>query len=254
MTTDTATKQTTLVTLILDRSGSMESCKEQVIAGFNDYLKTLKEDDADICLFTLVQFDLNMAPGRQDICEAVYMGEAVANVAPLTAATYQPRGSTPLYDAVGMTIQRIDGAHVKFDRALIIIMTDGHENASAEWDKEKLHALIQEKEALGNWSFVFLGANQNAWDEASKFGAGTTVTANSQSYSTHATATTFAAVADATTQYRVAKATQTAAFFGPRPVNTAPAPVLSQPAQPEPPKKTTTPPNPFLMKGKKDTK
>lgn len=218
------TKKTTLINLILDRSGSMSACAPQVISGFNEYLLGLQKDDSDVCLFSMVQFDLPDAgvarfdrPARVDrqICETLYLAEPVKNVKPLTPDTYQPRGMTPLYDAIGMTITQVDKAGAKFDRCITVIMTDGQENSSKEWDKKRIGDLITAKEALGNWTFVFLGADQNAWGEASKFAAaGTTLVSNSISYHSRATAVAFASVGQATAAYRAEDAVKTNAFFG----------------------------------------
>ncbi len=64
------------------------------------------------------------------------------------------------------------------DRYIVITFTDGHENASREWTKEKVAALLKEREALGNWTFAFFGAEIDAWGEAGDMGyaAGNTST------------------------------------------------------------------------------
>ena len=46
---------------------------------------------------------------------------------------------------------------------LCVIITDGHENASQEFSLETIKKLISEKEEQGNWTFVYLGADLEAW-------------------------------------------------------------------------------------------
>ena len=96
--------------------------------------------------------------------------EELKDVPELTAALYQPRGSTALLDAVGQSVGAL--ADRPGDRFIVITFTDGHENASREWTKEKVSRLIREREALGNWTFAFFGAEIDAWGEAGDMGYG----------------------------------------------------------------------------------
>ena len=91
----------TLVTFLLDRTGSMEAIRDDTIGGFNAYLDGLKGNGAAAIEFTLIQFD---SVSIDKICVAV----PIAKVDKLTRETYQPRASTPLIDATVKTINAVD--------------------------------------------------------------------------------------------------------------------------------------------------
>lgn len=156
------------ITFILDRSGSMGQLRGDAIGAFNAYVADLAKSDPD-ATFQLALFDtegIDIAPA----------GKSTA-VTPLTEKTYIPRAGTPLWDAVGKVIS---GSQDNADTAyLVVIFTDGQENSSREWNREKLTTLLKEKETTGRWTFVYLGQNQDAWDNAQAMGihtAGSTVT------------------------------------------------------------------------------
>lgn len=169
---------TTFVSLILDRSGSMVSVHDEAIHAVNNFVKELKEGKKgdgkvvpiskadDRCLFTLTLFNSNQI-------DIKHKAVPVEGVPLFTADDYQPSGFTPLYDAIAKTIQetaRAIGEKKDWGPAVIfVIMTDGEENASREFDREKVRRLIEAKQEIG-WNFVYLGANQDAWLEGSKVG------------------------------------------------------------------------------------
>lgn len=137
---------------ILDRSGSMESCWDDTIGGFNSFLKSQSEFDSKI---TLVQFDHEYI-----VC---YKDMAIKEAPVLTKATFEPRGNTALLDAIGRTIKECE------EVATVVILTDGHENASRKFTKSHVKDLIDQKTKEG-WTFVYLGANQDAFAEAGSLG------------------------------------------------------------------------------------
>jgi hypothetical protein len=133
---------------ILDRSGSMETCSADTIGGYNSFIRDQVEFGGTM---TLIQFDHEIL----NVYEDVPIGEVV----PLTHKTFTPRGSTALFDAIGHTIKIItDG-----DPPTIIILTDGHENASNIYTKSHVKDLIDTKTKDHGWNFVYLGANQDAF-------------------------------------------------------------------------------------------
>lgn len=151
----TAQPETTkevLVNVVLDRSGSMSSCKTSTISGYNEYLKGLKADTESNYSVTLIQFD---SPGQSPELTVSYTDKPLGDVPELSKKTYEPRGMTPLYDAIGECIRRVEA---KSRAVFTVIITDGMENASTEFTQESIRKLIKEKEAEG-WKFVFLGAN-----------------------------------------------------------------------------------------------
>jgi Mg-chelatase subunit ChlD len=150
--------------LVLDESGSMGVIKDKTISCVNEYINSLLPQ-GKMCHITLVKF-------RQDdisfICEDV----PVKDVPKLDYNRYKPNGGTPLLDAVGKTIKatqaQIDKAKDKPD-ILFIVMTDGEENSSREYNQKQIIDMISEKEKVG-WTFVYLGANQDSWASASGIG------------------------------------------------------------------------------------
>lgn len=155
--------------VLLDRSGSMESMRADVIGGFNNLLAEQQADGADARM-TVVQFD------SQDPQEVLADSVRIDRVRPLDEATFVPRGGTPLLDATGRLIARAKGREQKRrvsgkrpEIVTVITITDGEENQSHEYTRQQIRALVQEREAAG-WSFVFLGAGVDAYAEAGGIG------------------------------------------------------------------------------------
>lgn len=153
-------KQHVLVNVILDKSGSMSTKVQDVIGGFNLYLDELAKEQAVDYGFSLTLFDT--------VVEMKYKGVPLASAAKLDGSSYRPSGNTALFDAVGNTVQTVstDG----FDKIITVIMTDGEENSSREWTLHAIRELIKSKEAAGNWTFVFLGANLDAFEQGANLG------------------------------------------------------------------------------------
>lgn len=181
----------TKIVFLLDESGSMNSIKDQTVSGFNEYVDTVKKETE--VTMTLTKF--NSAGVKVE-----YVNKPIKDVPHLTDSTFKPDALTPLYDALGKTISQLDEDLEKEKeeyRVLFIVMTDGEENQSREYDKDKIVKLITKKE--DDWTFVYLGADQDAWLEASKFGissAGSTM-----SYSSKETGETFAKLGRATGRF-----------------------------------------------------
>jgi hypothetical protein len=150
----------THVVMILDRSGSMNDRREDVIGGFNSFIETCREQGMERCDVQYARFDGEIEPSVFRL--------PLRDVPPMTAVLYAPRGSTALLDAVGGTVSPI--VSNPDDRYVVIVFTDGYENASQEWTKEKVSALIKERDALGNWTFAFFGAEIDAWGEGGAMG------------------------------------------------------------------------------------
>ena len=149
----------TEIVIVLDRSGSMSSVATDTIGGFNRFLSDQKAAPGDARL-TLAQFDHEY--------EIVHAGKPIAEVPPLDNTTFVPRGQTALLDAIGRTIDATGArlsATPESDRpgkVLIVIVTDGHENASKEFTRQRVHEQITHQREAYNWQFIFLGANQDA--------------------------------------------------------------------------------------------
>lgn len=142
------------VTLILDETGSMQSCKGSAIAGFNQYLDTLQREPAET-RFTLTLFNSQRT-------EVQYRGVPVSAVTELDVETYRPQDTTPLYDAIGQTLSAARQEAPAGFKKLCVILTDGLENASKGYTRKQIFALIKECEKEG-WRFVYLGADHDVW-------------------------------------------------------------------------------------------
>ncbi len=170
------------VSFVLDETGSMSSCKAETISGYNEYIKALDRS----VRFTLTKFNSSKL-------KVVHDAVKIKNVPELTNETYVPDNMTPLYDAIAATIKSTE-KKAKKSPVLFVVMTDGHENASKEHDLKSVQALIAEKD----WTFVYLGANQDAWAVGTAMGiAG----ANTVSYSTSKTASTMSALGGASSRF-----------------------------------------------------
>ena len=148
--------QRTLIAVLLDRSGSMESIKSDTEGGFNALIAEQRAQPGKATV-TLAQFDT--------VYEVVYADRPIGDVPPLQI---QPRGMTALYDGVGRLITDV-GAELaalpdpeRPGHVIVVVMTDGHENASVEWTHEAVSAAIRRQESEYSWYFVFLGANMDA--------------------------------------------------------------------------------------------
>lgn len=149
--------------IVLDRSGSMEDCRTDAIGAVNSYLRQMKEDKDQEGRVSLVIFDSESIDTIRDRAPA-------ASCAELSASEYQPRASTPLLDAVGKGVALLDATSQKDERRVLAVMTDGLENASREYTKASLKALLDRKQKEEGWLVLYLGAGHDAWAQAQQLG------------------------------------------------------------------------------------
>lgn len=193
---------------VLDRSGSMESIRADVIGGFNTFVHE-QQALPDPCRLTLIQFD------NQDVHEVTIKNEDIVNVKDLGVTDFVPRGGTPLYDAIGQAIteaqMRLEAQTEigKPEDIIMVIFTDGGENSSRQYTQQKAFDLITKKESEG-WTFVYMGANQDSYATASLIGAGAGSTSNFLA-SAHGTSTAYKSLSDNMTSYRGTRAATGAA-------------------------------------------
>ncbi|HEU0190609.1 MAG TPA: VWA domain-containing protein [Mycobacterium sp.] len=153
-----------LIAALLDRSGSMTTVADDTRGGFDTFIAGQRAKPGDTVV-TLAQFDNRY--------EQVYENKPIVEVPPLVL---EPRGSTALLDAIGRFITDIGSrlaALPEDDRpgdVTVVVMTDGHENASVEWAKDGVRRLIEQQESGYDWDFVFLGANMDAVDVGAGMG------------------------------------------------------------------------------------
>ena len=162
------------ITLVVDRSGSMASVRDDAEGGVNSFIAAQVKEPGE-ALLTLVQFDTEY--------EFIHKGVSIKQV---PKYELQPRGWTALLDAVGRAInetgQRL--AHIPdADRpglVIFVVMTDGQENSSKEFSKAQIKEMIERQQNVYNWHFTFLGANQDAFAEAGGMGIHAAGVANYQ--------------------------------------------------------------------------
>lgn len=160
------TQRTELV-FILDRSGSMTGLESDTIGGYNAMLAKQKQEEGE-AVVTTVLFD--------DRYELLHDRIAIQGVAPMTDRQYYVRGTTALLDAIGRTIQKIANVQrntapeQRADKVLFVITTDGYENASKEYSREQIKAMVEREQEEFGWEFLFLGANIDAIATAGQFG------------------------------------------------------------------------------------
>lgn len=145
-----------LIAVLLDRSGSMQSIKSDTEGGLAAFFEEQRKVEKTVRV-TFAQFDTEY--------ECLYSNTPLEQVPP---PVLYPRGGTALYDAIGKLITDI-GAELasrpESDRpgtVIVVILTDGHENSSREWTHSAVRSLIQQQQDQYNWDFLFLGANMDA--------------------------------------------------------------------------------------------
>ena len=145
--------KTTNIHFVIDRSGSMQSMAAEAIGGFNTFVAEQQKLPGKANL-TLAQFD--------NAYEIVHDAIDVKTVPVLTAEVYYPRGMTALYDAVGRTITNGITKAKEGEKNILVILTDGFENASQEYTHASLTALMKKAQEELGWEVIFLGANMDA--------------------------------------------------------------------------------------------
>ncbi len=154
-----AKKNKTYIGMVIDRSGSMNSIRDQTIDGINTFINEQRASGEDIVV-SYAQFD--------DVYELVYDSVGLEFVPAITRETFVPRSMAALNDAIGKTINHVASyiaAQPDADRpnkVVMVIVTDGQENASRNFTSGAIRELVTDKQSNHDWQFVFLAANQNA--------------------------------------------------------------------------------------------
>ncbi len=139
----------------------MHSVEEAVVEGYNDYLSELRVQGGET-LFSLTLFDTRF----KHLC----IGERLERVSALDQRLYQPGGMTALYDAIGHTVLETDRSLQAegrgSEKVLVVVMTDGLENSSSDYNAHTVAELVRTYDARPNWTFVYLGAGHETIEEA----------------------------------------------------------------------------------------
>ena len=141
--------------IIVDESGSMCVIERQALAGINETIETVKKmqqlhPDMEQHI-SLLTFDSGHKTFKYDNVKA-------DNVNTLSARDYNPRGGTPLYDAIGIAIAKLNAQTSEKDNVLVTIITDGEENCSEEYNLHMVKTLISKMKKQG-WTFTLIGTD-----------------------------------------------------------------------------------------------
>lgn len=156
----------TELVFILDKSGSMAGKESDTIGGFNALLKKQKAEEG-LAYVTTVLFDNRF--------ELLHDRLDVRFVQPISEKEYRVGASTALLDAVGYTIykteEKMRASLPAGEKAnvIVVIITDGYENASRRYSHAEIRRLIEQRKEMG-WEFIFLGANIDAIGAAADIG------------------------------------------------------------------------------------
>ena len=146
------------IVIILDESGSMENIRTNMLKSINDLITEQKQIKERPATFTLVKFN--------DKINRKMENTPLEETRLLTSEDYKPEGTTALYDAIGSTINRFRNER----DVLMVIITDGQENASTRYNKEYCTQKIDEKKKYNNWSYVYLSCDLNTAEQGTKMG------------------------------------------------------------------------------------
>jgi len=152
-------QSTTSIRIVLDRSGSMQNSQETTIEALNTYLDELKNQkiSAFLTLSTFDSISIDIPISKVNINELKSIPNSVLN----------PRAATPLYDAIGLAIHDLENVKESTDEnKVLVIVTDGLENASREYTYQNISSLIQNKNKAG-WLIIYLGADHDAMKQSS---------------------------------------------------------------------------------------
>ena len=150
------------IRVVLDRSGSMSNCVHQTIDALNGYLIGLQEENTEgvvtVSLFDSQSIDIGVDKVQ------------IKDLSPLDYSFLTPRASTPLYDAIGAGIYEHSSYEAtKEDKKVLVIVTDGYENASREYTGQAIKKLVEEKEEAG-WLIVYLGSDHDIYKQTRMMG------------------------------------------------------------------------------------
>ena len=202
----------THIAVVLDKSGSMSTCLNDTIGGFNQFLKTQKELKGKATI-TLAQFNDNY--------ELISDMKSLDESEELTINNYIPSGFTALLDAIGKTINDVE-AKIKDmpkksrpEKVIFVIITDGEENRSREFKKDQIMQMINSHRDEKKWEFVFIGANQDAIQSGDQIGI---VAGSSLNYTQdpQGTRTMYSCLTSSMSAYRSRDVNDKSDFFEPQ--------------------------------------
>ena len=190
-------KDYTHIITVIDKSGSMQSVKEDSIGGYNEFLHAQKQVPGKATITTVV---FNQA------VEFINVFDDLQDAKGLTGETYQPTGYTALYDAIGLAIDTVGKKLAELpederpEKVIVCILTDGQENASQEFSHMDVKKKIELQSNTYKWQFIYLGANQDAFTVGTAMGIKMSMNYKADSVGTRSA---YASLSSETTQFRV---------------------------------------------------
>jgi hypothetical protein len=155
----------TIYHLILDKSGSMMDCVDNTINGFNEQVNRIKDKALE---FTEEDIIMGLTTFNENV-KHLYFQQNPKEMVLLSYENYRPSGGTALLDAVGESITAIErqvNASLIPTTVIVVILTDGYENASKKYNLVNIRNMISKLEETGKWTFSFIGATLDAVDVA----------------------------------------------------------------------------------------
>ena len=166
----------THVSILIDKSGSMMRIKDDVIGGFNQLIEDQKKESGELTV-SLVQFDGNNGLDFNVTNDFSPINKVIS----LNETNYQPRGNTPLNDALGRLILETGNKLSSLtednrpEKVIFVTITDGQENASIEHTTSSVKSMIEVQEKIYKWKFIYIGANQDSFAEGHSRGMGSSL-------------------------------------------------------------------------------
>ncbi len=159
--------QKTIYHILVDKSGSMSDCIDQTINGFNEQVAKIREMELE---FPEQLMTIGLTTFNTHVDHLYYM-KPVEHAYKMNNENYMPNGSTAMLDAMAETMKELSQLQQQSNEQIpttvvMVILTDGYENASRRYTLKNVKEMVEEREASGNWTFSFLGATLDAVDVA----------------------------------------------------------------------------------------
>ena len=160
--------------LIVDSSTSMRHLTNSTISGVNEQIDSIKELEKE---YPDQKYHMDFIHFNTSVTTE-YTNRPSTSLEHINESNYRCTGMTALLDAIGTGVRNLNdkiGEKIKSGEAtaVVVIITDGEENASREFGSDKVKSMISELTATGKWTFTFVGANIDAISTATKYGINT---------------------------------------------------------------------------------
>lgn len=161
--------QKTIYHIVVDKSGSMSDCIQQTINGFNEQISKIKELELE---YPEQLITIGLTTFNTEVDHKYFM-EVLSNAYQMDQDNYNPNGSTAMLDAMADSMKKLSILQENSNKELpttvvMVVLTDGYENASKFYTLKDVKEMVEEREATGSWTFSFLGATLDAADVAEK--------------------------------------------------------------------------------------